>query len=253
MQGDPIPVTARLSNAAGNPKLPDYAPDVRGLAVKFRLPDGSSTDVVSQTVPRFPVSTPESFAELLRAQKPGLAMPARLTWFLARHPSAVRALPQNVPALRPPTSYATVRYYGIHAFRWIDSQGVARYVRYAFIPELEEPRLLPWKAKARGGRDYLQDEIRRRLPVRFTLELQIAEPGDDVDDPSSHWPEDRRRVSAGTLELTELEPDPETGGKVLVFDPGNITDGIELSDDPVLRFRPSAYSESVKRRAVDRG
>jgi len=27
-----------------------------------------------------------------------------------------------------------------------------------------------------------------------------------------------------------------------------VTDGIECSDDPVLRFRSAAYSESVKRR-----
>jgi catalase len=36
---------------------------------------------------------------------------------------------------------------------------------------------------------------------------------------------------------------------VLVFDPTRVTDGIELSDDPILRFRPRAYSVSVARRA----
>jgi len=35
---------------------------------------------------------------------------------------------------------------------------------------------------------------------------------------------------------------------VLVFDPSRVTDGIEGSEDPVLRFRPEAYSESIKRR-----
>ena len=34
-----------------------------------------------------------------------------------------------------------------------------------------------------------------------------------------------------------------------VFDPSRVTDGIECSDDPVLRFRPRAYSESIRRRA----
>ena len=33
-----------------------------------------------------------------------------------------------------------------------------------------------------------------------------------------------------------------------VFDPGRVVDGIELSDDPILRYRPGAYSESVARR-----
>jgi len=33
-----------------------------------------------------------------------------------------------------------------------------------------------------------------------------------------------------------------------LFDPMRLTDGIEPSDDPVLRFRPRAYSVSVERR-----
>ena len=84
--------------------------------------------------------------------------------------------------------------------------------------------------------------------MRFTLELQIAGPGDAVDDPTSVWPPERERVRAGTLELTELETERETDGDVLVFDPTRITDGIELSDDPVLQFRHRAYTESVTRR-----
>ena len=49
------------------------------------------------------------------------------------------------------------------------------------------------------------------------------------------WPKDRERVDAGTLELTDLETERETGGDVLVFDPTRVVDGIELSDDPVLQ------------------
>ena len=84
--------------------------------------------------------------------------------------------------------------------------------------------------------------------MRFTLELQVAADGDPVDDPSAVWPADRETVAAGTLELTGLETERETGGDVLVFDPMRVTDGIEPSDDPILRFRPSAYSVSVERR-----
>jgi hypothetical protein len=46
--------------------------------------------------------------------------------------------------------------------------------------------------------------------------------------------------------------DPERSGDVIVFDPVRVTDGIELSDDPVLRFRPRAYSVSVDRRIASR-
>lgn len=251
MQGKAIPVTVRVSNAGGNPDVPDYQPDVRGLAIKFYLPDGSRTDIVAQSVPRFPVSTPEAFVELLLAQHPSPAMAWRLPAFIARNPKALLALAPGLPALRPIASYATCAYYAIHAFRFLEADGGARYVRYTFVPDAGDQRISLREARRRG-RDYLQREIRERLargPIRFTLELQIALPGDSVDDPSAVWPSDRERVRAGTLVLTELETGRETGSDVLVFDPTRVTDGIELSDDPVLRFRQHAYTESVARRS----
>jgi catalase len=247
MQGQSTPVTARVSNGAGNPELPDWMPDVRGLAVKFYLPDGSRTDIVAQTAPKFPVKTPEGFLELLRAGKPGLSATWQLPMFLARHPEAIPRLPANLAALRPPESYATCRYYAIHAYRFLPAD---RYVRYTWIPEAGDRRLNPIAAR-RLGRDFLQRDIVERLPVRFALELQVADPGDDPDDPTADWPRERRRLRAGTLELTGLETRREIGGDVLVFDPSRVTDGIECSDDPVLRYRPPAYSDSIARRTGD--
>ena len=251
MQGEPTPATVRVSNGAGDPDSPDYALDVRGLAVKLYLLDGSRTDIVSQTVPNFPVRTPEAFVDLMLAQRQSPALLWRLPRFFAGNPSALLGLPANTLALRPPASYAECRYYAIHAYKWVDADGSEQYARYTWLPEAPGSRLTPWAAK-RLGRDYLQQEIRSRLergPVRFDLELQLAEPDDPVDDPSKGWPSERRRVKAGTLEVTELETERETGGDVLVFDPTRVTDGIELSEDPVLRFRRDAYSDSVARRS----
>jgi catalase len=252
LQGEPIPVTARVSNGSGNPNMPDYAPDVRGLAVKFYLPEGSRTDIVAQTAPRFPVHTPAAFLDMLRAQKPRPAMAWKLPLFLLQNPGTIARLPPNLAALVPPESYATCSYYAIHAYRFVDAGGGSRFVRYTWRPEAGERRLGLREAKRRGTR-FLENEIRERVgrdSVRFVLELQIAEAGDNVDDPTSVWPRDRRRVNAGVLELTGLETERETGGDVLVFDPSRIVEGIELSADPVLRFRPAAYSDSVARRTA---
>ena len=250
MRGEPVKVTARLSNGGGNPNVADYVPDVRGLAIKCYLPDGSRTDIVAQSAPRFPTLTPDAFVELMRATHPGLAMPLNFARFLARNPGAIGGLPANGLALLPPASYAAIRYYAIHAYRWIDAEGLARYVRYTFVPHAPQRAISPLRAR-RLGRDYLQLDIRRRLtagPVRFKLEVTIAEAGDPVDDPTSVWPKRRQVVIAGTLELTGLDTERETGNDVLVFDPVRVTDGIELSDDPILRFRGQAYGESVARR-----
>jgi catalase len=251
LQGDQVPLTARVSNGSGDPDEPDFSPDVRGLAVKLYLPGGSRTDIVAQTLPRFPVPEPAGFNEFLRASKPGPAMAWKFPRFLARNPRAALNLPRTAAALRPPVSYATRRYYAIHAFKWVDRDGGERYVRYTLVPEAGEASLAPWQARRRG-RDYLREEMLERVargPARFRLELQIAAEGDDVNDPRSVWPDTRQRVDAGRIELTKPDTEREAGDDILVFDPTRVVDGIELSDDPVLRFRTRAYSASVEERS----
>jgi catalase len=250
MQGDPVPVTARFSNGSGNPNRPDYAPDPRGLAVKFYLANGARADIVAVTTPRFISRTPEGFVELLAAQGSGLAAAWKLPLVFARHPEMLRNGPALAPSLRPPPSYAAATYHGQHAFKWTDAGGGERFVRYTWRPQSREPKISLREARARG-RDFLREDLERRLevgPIRFELELQLAAAGDPLDDPSAAWPTDRQRVRAGSLELTEHETGRERGGDVLVFDPARVTDGIECTDDPVLVFRPEAYSESVTRR-----
>ena len=252
MRQGSVPATIRFSNASGNPREPDWMPGPRGLAVKMYLPDGSRTDIMSVSSPLFPTRTPEGFIELAGVQAAGPAAAWKLLRFLVAHPEALRTLPVIAPTLRPPASYASIPYHAIHAFKWIDGNGSERFVRYRLVPDAPVARLMPWSARLRG-RDYLQGELEERLqrgPVRFTLELQVAEPGDPVDDPSAAWSGARRRVTAGTFEITGPERERETGGDVLVFDPTRVVDGIELTADPVLHFRPLAYSESVARRTA---
>jgi catalase len=250
MQGEPVEATVRFSNGSGDPASGDNELDVRGMAVKLYLADGSRTDISAQTVSRFPVRTPDAFVALVRANDPGVARFWRMPLFLATHPDAISALRAGAAGLKPPVSYATCSFHALHAYKWLDADGGERWVRYHWVPEAGEASLKKDEAEERGP-DYLQDEIRDRLarePVRFTLEVQMAGDGDKVHDPTAVWPEDRERVAVGTLEVTGLETERETGGDVVVFDPGRVTDGIELSDDPILRFRSPAYSVSVERR-----
>jgi catalase len=250
MQGDPVPATIRFSNGSGAPDAPDNVPDIRGLAVKLTPPDGSNTDIVAQSLPWFAFHDPDGFVEFVLAQQRVPSIAWRFPLYVIRHPHMINALRVNGPALRVPASYVSLRYYGVHAFRLIAADGSSHYVRYEWVPLDGEGRLGMREARARG-RDFLQRELPERLSrgtARFTLELQIAASGDPVDDPSKRWPPARERVDAGTLEVVAV--DEEADRNVLVFDPTRVTDGIELSDDPVLRFRPGAYSESVARRTA---
>src|SRR5262245_21895516 len=56
LKGAPTPLTIRFSNSGGLPNAPDTDPStggVRGMAIKFRLADGSETDMVCISVNRF--------------------------------------------------------------------------------------------------------------------------------------------------------------------------------------------------------
>ena len=70
LQDKPVRVTVRFSDSSGNPTLPDGAPfsNPHGFAVRFHLPGGNSTDIVSNALNGFPVSTAEEFLEFLRAR-----------------------------------------------------------------------------------------------------------------------------------------------------------------------------------------
>jgi catalase len=254
MQGEPVRATVRFSNGGGNPNTPDYAAEGRGMAVKLYLSEGPRTDMVGISLPVFFVRTPEDFVEFTRARRPdsktGKPDMARLGAWLGEHPEAGPAV-QAAMAAEPPASYGACVYHGIHAYRWVSAEGAERYVRFRWEPEAGEAALSAEEARERGP-DYLQRELPERLgreSIGFRLVLQLAEADDPIDDPTAAWPAQRETAEAGRLEVTALDRARERDGDVLVFDPVRVVDGIELSDDPVLRFRPSAYSVSVERRS----
>jgi catalase len=243
----PVPAKVRFSNGGGDPSVPDYAPDVRGLAVSFQLPDGSATDILAQTLPRFPFKDQEGFFAALDVSERSLRTLPKLPLFLIRYPSALKSLREADAEARRHASFAARRYFPFHAFKWLDADGGERYIRYFWHPTVDEPDLSKEEARQRG-RDWLFDELRERLarePVRMRLDVRIAGEGDDPDDPSDEWPEDRETVTVGTLEVTAIDDQADDG---IVYDPMRLVDGIEASNDPVLRFRPAAYTHSHARR-----
>jgi catalase len=249
MQGDPVPAIVRFSNGGGDPNVPDYAPDVRGMAVSFELPDGSRTDIVAQTAPHFPFRTPDEFIEFVRLSKPGLSAAIRLPLFLARHPHVARTLRANLAALAPPASFAARPYYAIHAFKWIAADGSERWVRYTWRPHDRQRDLSRAEARRRG-RHYLFDDLALRLqtgPIRFNLDIQVITRSEDPHDPTAAAPNGPTLVPAGTLVII---PRTEASDGT-VFDPTRVCDGIDLSNDPILRFRPNVYAISHAGRAAD--
>jgi catalase len=251
----PLRAHVRFSNGSGDPTAPDGARDGRGIAVKIYLPDGTKTDIVGLTLPLFFVRTPEDLIGFNAARRPdpdtGQLDLEKVGAFLAAHPETVPAVTAAMEAT-PPESYARLTYHGIHAFGFVDGGGRRRHGRYRFVPDAGESAISDDDAAGRE-RDYLAAELGDRLaggPVVFHLDVELAAPDDPVDDPTAVWGDGRDRVRVARLDITGLAFDRDRDGDILVFDPTRVTDGIELTDDPVLHARSGAYRVSVMRRTA---
>jgi catalase len=260
LQGDPVEATIRFSNASGDPATSDANPIAgRGMAVKFHLPDGEATDIVSVPLVVFFASTPEDFLELTRARIPdpetGMPDPEKLGAYIGAHPEAGVAFQKGLPKLAPTTSFATSDYRALHAFCLVDADGGTHWGRYVWEPE-DGLEYLSDEQRDVASPDYLQEEIRARLGsgiARFTLEFTLARDDDPLDDPTQEWEGERETVELGELEVIEVIEEPESPDNPLVFDPMRLADGIEPSDDKILAVRPKAYNVSIERRCAPNG
>jgi catalase len=246
------PVSVRFSNSTGIPLIPDNNPnaDPRGLAIRFHLADRVHTDIVSHSTDGFPTHTGAEFLEFLRAVASTAAdapHPTSIEAFLGSHPAALAFVQAPKPA---PSSFARETYYGVTAMKFTNREGASRYGRYRILPEAGNDHLSPEAAAAKDA-NYLFDEIAAKIadgPVRFKIVAQLANEGDEVNDATIHWPEDREIFEIGTLVLTELVADNAAEQKHIIFDPIPRVDGIEPSEDPLLELRAAIYLLSGRRR-----
>ncbi len=252
LQSGAVPVTVRFSDGTGVPNIPDTDPNAgpRGMAIRFALPGGAFTDIVAISHNGFVVGTGEDFLTFLKAiaaTRPEGPHPWPVEAFLGSHPRSLKFVVDNKPL---PVSFATLAYYGNNAFVFVNAKGTKRAGRYQIIPVAGLANL-DSAAAAKAAPNYLFDDLPRRLargPVQFRLYVQLANPGDQTNDGSVVWPDDRQRVELGTISLTTVAPNNDELQRSLTFNPIYLTAGIELSDDPIVPLRSAVYALSVAHR-----
>jgi len=246
------PVTVRFSNFTGLPLIPDNSPDAspRGLAIRFNLAEHVHTDIVSHSTDSFPVRNGEEFLEFLQAiaiSGPDVPSPKPVEIYVGSHPPALTFVQIPKP---PPVSFACESFFGVSAFQFTNAEGKTTFGRYrilpeggtAYVPEADVEKLSP---------AYLFEELPARItsgPVRFKIQIQLGALGDQTDDPTVRWPEDRPLLDFGTLELTTLVPDNAAEQQHIIFDPIPRTPGIAPSADPLFELRAAIYLISGRRR-----
>ena len=244
------PVLGRFNLGTADPNAADATVRVRGMGLQISTPDGQEWRSAMIDPPIFPVSTPQAFYELLLAS--ASKDPNAMKKFAAAHPeiAGFGAWDKSAPWTG---SYAEERYNGLNSFVFTDSSGAEHSVRWSLLPAAQPVPLSP-DDLAKRGTDFLEQEITERIrggPLRWTMVVTVANPGDPTADPSKAWPEDRRTVDVGTLVVQQIQSERDGPCRDINFDPAVLPSGIRTSDDPFPAARSAVYAESFDRRTAE--
>ncbi|RMY40116.1 hypothetical protein D0866_01476 [Hortaea werneckii] len=243
------PVIVRFSSSTGIPNIPDTDANSnpRGMAIRFVLGNAGHlhTDIIAHSTPYFPMRTGEGFLAMLDALSRGT-----IGDFLTANPSAAAFVQDPKPS---PKSFATERYYGVNAFKFVSKdRGQERFIRYRILPDAGLSHLSETELASKTP-NYLYDELPTRInqgSVGFKLLAQVAEADDPTEDATRHWPEERRLIELGSIRLEAVTPEEQSAReqKRIIFDPIPRVEGIEPSADPLLEMRAAIYLISGKER-----
>jgi catalase len=244
------PVLGRFNLGTANPNAADATVRVRGLGLRISTPDGQQWRSAMINAPVFPVSTPQIFYELLRAE--GSKEANAVATFAAANPEFA---PFGDWAKNGPWtgSYAEERYNSLNSFVFVDGSGAEHVVRWSLLPAAQ-PVAVSTDELAKRGPNFLEQEIAQRVagaPQRWTMVVTVANPGDPTADPTKAWPADRRAVEVGTLVAQQVQAEPDGPCRDINFDPTVLPSGMRTSDDPFPAARSAAYAKSYDLRTAE--
>lgn len=249
VRGD-YPVVGRFNVGTSDANAPDGTVRVRGMGLQISAPGQEIWRSAMISPPFFPVANPQAFYELLLAT--GSKDPDAMKTFTVAHPefATFGAWAKNAPWTG---SYAEERYNSLNSFVFTKGTGERSVVRWSLLPAAT-PVPVPADVLAKRAPDFLEQEIAQRIqggPLRWTMVVTVAAPGDPTADPSKAWPADRRTVDVGTLVVKQVQPDRDGPCRDINYDPTLLPAGITTSDDPFPAARSSAYRVSYDLRTAE--
>jgi catalase len=258
------PVFVRFSQVLGDRGSADTVRDVRGFATKFYTDEGNF-DLVGNNIPVFFIQDAIKFPDLIHAGRPEPhhEMPQASTAhdnfydFISLTPESAHMIMWVLSDRAIPRSYRMMEGFGVHTFRLVNAEGVARFVKFHWKPKLGVHSLVWDEAQILSGKD--PDFLRRDLweaiqqgdYPEWELGLQLLDEADefkypfDVLDATKIWPEELvpvRRV--GRLVLNRNPDNFFAETEQVAFHLGNLVPGIDVTDDPLLQGRLFSYLDT---------
>lgn len=254
--GPAVPVIVRFSVGGANPKAADNTKSQRNMALQFNLPGGETWQMGNISAPIFGAASPAQMLGRVESLRPDPATkaadPAKVKAFADANPEVL--LQGRWFASQPvPASFGSVNYWGVHAFGFVNAKGETQWGKWVFEPVGGVQGLSDDEAKAKGP-SFLFDDLRQRVKsggVAFQFNLELAQPGDRLDNATVPLPEGRRKVTLGTLRVTSVAEDAGGACLNITFNPMILPKGVQPSADPMLAARAAPYSVSLGRRLAE--
>ena len=258
------PVFVRFSALSGQAGSADTVRDVRGFAVKFYTQQGNY-DLVGSNVPVFYIQDAIKFPDLIHALKaePHNGMPQAASahdtfWdFVTLMPESTHMLMWTMSDRAIPRSLRMMEGFGVHAFRFVNAQGVSHFVKFHWKPKLGVHSLAWDEAQKLAGKDPdfhrrdLWDAIESgnfpewELGVQIVDEGKESELGFDILDPTKLIPESQVPVQLiGKMTLNRNPHNFFAETEQVAFHPGHLVPGIDFSNDPLLQGRLFSYTDT---------
>ncbi|OCK51713.1 catalase HPII [Chryseobacterium sp. CBo1] len=262
--GKETPVFVRFSTVAGSRGSTDLARDVRGFAIKFYTEEGNY-DLVGNNIPVFFIQDAMKFPDLVHAVKPEpdneipQAASAHDTFwdFISLMPESMHMIMWLMSDRAIPRSYRMMEGFGVHSFRFINSEGDAFFVKFHLKPKLGVHSVAWPEAQKISGADPdfhrrdLWEAIENGAFPEWDLGVQIVPEENEHDfdfdllDPTKIIPEELVPVEIfGTLTLNRNPDNFFAETEQIAFHPGHLVPGIDFTNDPLLQGRLFSYTDT---------
>ncbi|MDO3413066.1 catalase [Saccharibacillus sp. CPCC 101409] len=258
------PVFVRFSTVIHGTGSPETARDPRGFAVKFYTQEGNY-DLVGNHLPVFFIRDAIKFADMVHSLKSdprsNRQEPGRYWDFMTRMPESTHMMTWLFSNHGTPANYREMDGFGVHAFKWINAEGKAVYVKTKWESKQGVRTLTPEQSKEIQGEDFghatrdLFDRIEEGNFPQWTLKVQFIEPQEldayDFDplDPTKVWPEEQFPLhTVGTMTLNRNPQNFFAEVEQAAFSPSALVPGIEPSEDKLLQGRLFSYPDTQRHR-----
>lgn len=242
----PSKVIGRLSHKGGNLQAADDKPGEYGMGLSISPITGETHLMSMNTLDFFPVSTPEAFAELMRAKVEG---GAAVKAFKAKNRNLQRFKAHEATKSKTLTPYEGSTFNSINGFYLVNNQGMRSPVRWSFVPAKAQ------EIVAEPDPTFFFKNIQQNIDrqgVEWNMVITFANADDDVSNAAIPWTGKHNQITAATLRISSVSPEADGNCDDINFDPLVLSKGFEPSEDPLLQARRHSYAISFGKRMSEK-